>query len=232
MGTNSSNESRLYVRGDESGDTPTKKTARNLSRPGATSHYVVSFVTTRNLDALALVIENYRARLGPKARKEFHFSDMKERERKELLQEALKAQFGVCALVVEKGRILNPPYAPEDFYRHWVAETFDVHRETIIDANIVLDRTAKDKAFERKIETYLLQRLNNDLERPVINEVGFDESHRNDLLQLADVVAGSIRRAYENEYKDEKYLNIVRRRCCIKHAYEMTKKDLLPTPHR
>lgn len=70
---------------------------------------------------------------------------------------------------------------------------------TIVDAKIRIDGGG-DRAFRKQFLTYLRKELNVD-ERKVVKHCQLVDSKNNVLIQAADMVAGSVRRAHEKSDK-------------------------------
>jgi hypothetical protein len=64
------------------------------------------------------------------------------------------------------------------------------------------------KEYMRRTSTYLRKELNRDSHR--VHNIRFEDSARNDLIQLADIIAGSVNRSLQKDRNDAKeYLSIV-----------------------
>ena len=70
------------------------------------------------------------------------------------------------------------------------------------------------KDFRRQLEKYLKDRINQHKAGfPYIKKIKIQDSKKNNLLQVADMVAGSVARFYKTEKKDCKiYREIIRHR--------------------
>src|SRR4051794_8741623 len=89
-----------YAFEDESGDVPSGKKPRYIHRPGQTTHYAVALIVVNDPEPLTFAVRSHRALLRERARPEFHFSDMKENERCELLEAIACVRFEVLGLVL------------------------------------------------------------------------------------------------------------------------------------
>jgi hypothetical protein len=82
--------------------------------------------------------------------------------------------------------------------------------DSVLSASIKLDGSG-DRAFKKSFLSYLRKSLNSR-EKKVVESFRFVDSKENVLVQLADMVAGSVRRSYDKDKTDkEVYKKIIRK---------------------
>lgn len=176
---------------DESGDPGFKLTR------GSTSHFVVVtviFDTNEDAEATAKVIKQTLIDLNIKP--EFKFSNSRDYVRDAFFDKIKKCKFRVRALVVDKKRIYsqNLRENSEKFYNYFVKQLINFDELKLNNASIKIDGSG-DREFKKELHRYLRSQINTNLSF----KVKFEESHKNSLIQLADMVAGAISRSYPNE---------------------------------
>ena len=81
---------------------------------------------------------------------------------------------------------------------------------SILNAKVKIDGSG-DRTFRRSFLAYLRREL-NESERKIINQCKLVDSKSNVLIQMADMIAGTMRRSYDTDKKDGIQLkNIVKR---------------------
>lgn len=103
--------------------------------------------------------------------------------------------FAVRALVVDKARIYsdNLREDKERFYNYFVKLLLEHDNRVLEGARIKIDGSG-DREFKQELERYLRQQC----QVGKIASVKFSESHRDNLIQLADMAAGAIARSYRD----------------------------------
>ena len=182
---------------DESGDAGFK-----IAR-GSTRFFVVGMVIFQDFEeaertSKAIVEARERLRVKP----EFKFNKCSKVVRDGFFDAVRPFAFRVRALVVDKAKIYsdNLRENKERFYNYFVQMLLRHDNEALQGARVKIDGSG-DREFKRELERYLRCRL----EAGKIHSIKFAESHRDNLVQLADMVAGAIARSYRDE--DRKHAN-------------------------
>ena len=71
---------------------------------------------------------------------------------------------------------------------------------SILNAKVKIDGSG-DRVFRRNFLTYLRKQLNTG-DRKIMNHCRLVDSKSNVLIQMADMIAGTIRRSYDEDKKD------------------------------
>lgn len=182
---------------------------------GSTRFFVISLVIfDDDLEAekAALAIKELRRSLGFPDDFEFKFNKSSKSVREKFLKTVTPFSFKVRSIVMEKSRIRSEELRNDknSFYSYAIKMVLKHTNDSILDARIKIDGSG-DRAFKKNFLGYLQRELNSD-ERRVIRKCKLVDSKGNVLIQLADMIAGSIRRSYDTERSDHKiYKYIVRR---------------------
>lgn len=184
---------------DESGDAGFKTTK------GSTPYFVIVIVIFDDelvAEDVALSIKKLRRKLNKKDTFEFKFNKLDKNIRLMFLKEISKYDFRIRAIVFRKDKIYSPKFKDDknSFYSYAVKMVLKHNNNTIKNAKIRLDGLG-EREFRRSLLVYLRKELNTR-ENKVLNDLKFVDSNKNVLIQLADMIAGSIRRYYEGEKID------------------------------
>ena len=116
-------------------------------------------------------------------------------------------QFRVRAIVMDKSRIYGRELrsSKESFYRYAVKTVLKHNQGRIRNARLKIDGHG-DREFRRELRAYLSREVRaKDGDPPVIRDLKIVDSSRNVLIQLADMVAGTLRR-HADGLKDDREL--------------------------
>lgn len=190
---------------DDSGDPGFK-----LDR-GSSSHFVIACVIFNDpLDAeeAALVIKKYRRDLGWRSDREFKFNKTKKSIIKDLLRSVSSSSFSVRAICIDKSIIRSHELKnkQDSFYNYAIKEVLSKSTNLNM-ASIRLDGHS-GREYKKSAITYLRREVNTQSHK--IKKVKFVDSKTDNLIQLADLVAGSILRSTQKHKSDSSdYLNIL-----------------------
>ncbi len=177
---------------DESGDSGLKLES------GSSRFFTITMVVFEDdEDALACErrIDLLRKELGWKPDSEFHFKMNSNKIREKFLMTVASCDFYYYGVVIRKD--LHDPLIQglankDDFYQYACGLVFENAKHDLHDAAVVIDRTG-NLDFGNKLRQYLRHKMNRDSK--VIKRVNLQRSESNNLLQLADYVAGAINRS-------------------------------------
>ena len=172
---------------DESGD-PGLKTGDGSSR-----YFVVALVTFDD-DAVALAcdrrIDRLRSDLRLPSRYEFHFGKNSRKVREAFLRavQPFDFQYHLFALDKEPGKLRGISLNPNDLYQYTAGLVFENASYHLKAAIIVMDKRG-DKKFRDELFRHLRHSVRFPGGQRAIKKLKQQDSHRNNLLQLADYVA-------------------------------------------
>lgn len=176
---------------DESGD-PGFKLVR-----GSSSHFVIAMVVFHDFpeaERTSAAIQQLRERLGLKV--EFKFSKCHDGIKDAFFECVRDHAFTVRALVVDKSIIYSEGLRERKdlFYNYFVKLLLAHDNGALADARIKIDGSG-DRSFKNELNAYLRAQL----QQGQVRSIRFAESHRDNLIQLADMVSGAIFRSYRSE---------------------------------
>lgn len=184
---------------DESGD-PGLDTKR-----GASKFFTVALVVfEENEEALACDqrIQLLKKELRWEEGDEFHFKRNSDKTRKAFLEAVAPYNFFYYGIVFDK----DPKKLSSDifknkrsFYSYACGLLFESAKNRLLNTSVIVDRSGGTE-FRSELTRYLRKKMNEDGKTPIIKNVKMQSSQSNNLLQLADYIAGVIGR----EAKDEK----------------------------
>lgn len=182
---------------------------------GSSKHFVIACVIFDDiLDAeeAALKIKRLRRSLKWRDDHEFKFNKASRAIRLAFLNEVKSCKFRVRAIVADKSTIRSSELRrnKNKFYNYMIKEVLSKSDGSIIEGRIRLDGH-EDRAYKKAATTYFRQQANP--RGGVIKDMKFVNSKNDSLIQLADMVAGSILRSTQVIKTDkQEYLNIIKRR--------------------
>lgn len=188
---------------DESGDAGFK-----LGQ-GSSLYFVIALVVFENFEdaeQTAVQIKAIRQRLGLKETFEFKFNKMNDFLRLQFLEAMRDAPFRVRTIIVDKRFLTSDTLRrdKEKFYAYFVKMALQHNQATIRGAKLRVDGSG-DRAFKRAFGTYLRRELG-----AILDDCKFRDSANDDLIQLADMVAGATRRAHDETKLDGAFYDRIR----------------------
>lgn len=175
---------------DESGDTGLK------IGQGSTKFFGIFMVVFYDHDeALACEqrIKLLRRELRHEEQFEFHFHSNSDRVRAAFLRAVLPYEFFYYGIVINKEKLFGEGFKnKESFYKYACGLLFENAKDKLKEATVVIDDSGRE-LFKYQLASYLKRRINRH-DHTCIKKVKMQDSKRNDLLQLADMVAGAVNR--------------------------------------
>jgi hypothetical protein len=203
-----SSKTKQFVFIDDSGDPGFKLGL------GSSSHFVIACVIFNDpLDAeeAALTIKKFRRDLGWRQDREFKFNKTKKSITKDLLDAVCSSDFSVRAICIDKSVIRSHEMKTkqDSFYNYAIKEVLSKSTK-LSEASVKLDGHA-GRAYKKSAITYLRREVNARSKK--IAKVKFVDSKTDNLVQLADLVAGSILRSTQSDKSDKNvYLGLLTKR--------------------
>lgn len=195
---------------DDSGDAGFKL------KEGSSPFFVIAIVIFDDeleAEKTAIAIKNLKRFLKFPDDVEFKFFKSSKKVRTKFLKVVGPFKFRIRALVVEKALIHSPQLREnrQSFYSYAIKTVLKYSGTSILDARIKIDGSG-DRLFRKSFLGYLRRELNSGNKR-IIKNCKLVDSKSNVLIQMADMIAGSIRRSYDVSSTDRKiYKSII-----IKH---------------
>lgn len=184
---------------DDSGDAGFK-----LDRGSSRFFVIACVIFEDDLEVLktAVAIKELRRKLKLADYREFKFNNSTKKIRKEFIETVNQFKFIVRCIVVDKALITSYELKSkiEAFYSYTIKLVLKHNDGSILNAKIRIDGSGS-REFRKNFVTYLRKEL-NDQERIVMKNCKLVDSKSNDLIQMVDMIAGSIRRSYEDDKTD------------------------------
>lgn len=181
---------------------------------GASSHFVIAcviFDDTLEAEKTAVAIKQLRRDLKFSDNTEFKFNGSRDAVRIQFLKTISQYNFRVRSIAVDKKTVTSPELrnTADSFYNYFIKLVLQHNQGTIKEAKIRLDGHG-DRRFRRNLTKYLRKNLNNK-QLKVMQSMRLVNSKRDVLIQMADMVAGSIRKSHEDKTKKNiKYKQIIK----------------------
>ena len=195
--------SKQFVFIDDSGDPGLNKSA--------TSHFIVAAVLVvddKNYTNLLTAMNGFRAGLGFGELDELKFHKTRKEIIKRLLVFVQKFEFEAYAAVVDKTKMTALPQlgSGETLYNYVIKELL---MKLELSEPVIFVDGVTDKKHIQRTRTYLRKALKqNGVEK---SKISFVDSRKNVLIQLADIVAGSIARSFDKQKSDyNEYIKLLK----------------------
>ena len=171
-------------------------------RAGSSQYLVIAcaiFISDETAEKVANAIKQFRRERKLNEKYEFKFHSTKKSLVEKLLTIVAKYDFRASAIYIDKSKTKESFYSIDrpKLY-NWAMKELLV-RLPLKDARIRIDGRSS-KEHMRQTSTYLRKELNKDSHR--ILNIKFEDSVRNDLIQLADLIAGSVNRSLQKDRAD------------------------------
>ncbi len=181
---------------------------------GSTPYFVISMVIfDDNLEAekTAVAIKELKREIKFSDNTEFRFFKTSKNNRIKFLNSVNSFKFRIRCLVVDKSLIKSKELKDNknSFYSYFIKEVLRNNNDTILNAKIKIDGSG-DRIFRKNFLTYLKKELNSK-DKTIMKKCRMLDSRKDVLIQLADMIAGSINRFYNKDKKDHKiYKSIIK----------------------
>lgn len=181
---------------------------------GSTSHFIIAMVIFDDeleAEKTAVAIKELKREIGLNDNAEFRFFKTCQDYRVKFFKKVNKFNFRIRCLVVDKKIIYSDELKSNknSFYAYFIKETVKKSNDTILNAKIRIDGSG-DRIFRNNFFTYLRRELNSN-DKKVMKNCKMNDSKRNVLIQMADMVAGSINRAQNKDKSDSRlYKDIIK----------------------
>jgi len=189
---------------DESGDA-----GRKPGR-GSSLFFVVGLVIFNDLEEASRCDQRIgllKNELGLDPRFEFHFSDNSHRVRMAFLEAVAPYDFFYHVFVLDKNpaKLFGKGFQfKSPLYKYVCSLVFENAKPHLRRATVIVDGSG-DRAFRQQLQAYLKARMNDRGGTEIISKVRLERSSSNNLLQLADYVAGISNRHVQRKPRAEEY---------------------------
>lgn len=195
---------------DESGDPGMQ------IKEGSSTYFVMTPVLFEDRDeaeALDKRIGLLKREFGFNEKFEFHFHKLRADYRKLFLQEVAKYDFFCFGIVINKAKLTGKGFQfPDSFYKYACNLAFQNIKPHLSEAIAVIDGSGS-RIFRQQLTNYLKKRINDAKNGArYIKKVKLQDSKTNHLLQLADMICGSVARSYGDKKDANDYRQLISHR--------------------
>ncbi|MBZ1345534.1 MAG: DUF3800 domain-containing protein [Candidatus Nealsonbacteria bacterium] len=188
---------------DESGDAGLK------IKKGSSRYFVIALVSfEENEEATACDqrIELLKRELKLSQGAEFKFNKLRKDQRLKFFEAVAPYAFFYFAIIINKEKLYGDGFKiKESFYKYTCSLVFENAKPYFKEAIIVIDGSGS-REFKRQLKTYLRKKIGTS----IIKKVKIQSSHSNNLLQLADMVAGATHRSFTKKGDKEVYRKVIK----------------------
>lgn len=187
---------KVHVFIDDSGDPGFK-----LDK-GSTTYFVIAcaiFKTDEAAEKTSLLIEKYKRELNFGINEEFRFSKSSKRVRRGFFKHVANQDYIVRAIVINKHFIYSSFLREntKSLYNFAIKEVLTKSSYLLDEARVKIDGQSGRKA-KQAFFNYIRTQVNNH-EGGKIKSVKLRDSKSDNLIQLADMLAGAIRKSFDGE---------------------------------
>ena len=194
---------------DESGDP-----GLNIEA-GSSKYFIVALVAFEDHDEAAAVDERLsllRQEQRIKDNFEFHFNKLKSGHRRGFLEAVARYNFFYFAVVIDKTHLTGREFQlNESLYNYACGLIFEKAKPRLTNAIVVIDERGS-RNFKSELRRYLVARLKDDSGKCFIKKVRTQDSRKNNLVQLADMVAGAVARSFSGKKDGREYRSLIAHR--------------------
>ncbi|MBQ9029674.1 DUF3800 domain-containing protein [Candidatus Saccharibacteria bacterium] len=199
--------SKQLVFVDDSGDPGFKKGRSSSNFIMAAALFVEPEVATLMNNA----ISEYRHSLGWKDGHEFKFRTTSKKIKLGFLEVIRRYNFSIYAVYVNKADYPNVfKFSDDEKLYNWTTKEL-LAIMPLNEAKVKVDGKY-GKGYKLRVKTYIRKELNKGDARKV-KDFDVQDSKRDNLIQLADIIAGSINRSFQNDKTDSnEYIRFIKDR--------------------
>ncbi len=180
---------------------------------GSSTHLVMAmvvFAQNDHLEATSRAIKRLQEQRRFRPGDEFKFARCKDRAKIEFFREVEPFNYAIRAIVIDKRRLWATWKSEAETVKHFaMRQLLTHHYGQLADVRLVIDGQDR-RALEKPTSDALRDEVNAQTPG-TIKRVSFADSRREVMLQMADMVAGSIHRAFRNDDKRSfEYLRLIK----------------------
>lgn len=156
-------------------------------------------------------ISKYRRSLGWKDEHEFKFRKAPKKIKLRFLEIINRYHFEIYAVYINKADYPNVfQFSDDEKLYNWT--TKELLAIMPLENAMVKADGKYGKSYKRRVQTYIRQELNTkDFKR--VSDFDIKDSNKDNLIQLADIIVGSINRSFQTNKTDSgEYIRIIRKK--------------------
>ncbi len=187
---------------DESGDTGF------TDKRGTSKYFTVSLVYFEDLEESQRCyekIEELKATIN--VHTEFKFTRMPREKRVAFLKEMMNFEFYYFAVIINKQELIRQDiFTEESFYKYACSLAFTLTKPYLEKVVVIIDGSGS-REFQQSFKTYLQKHMDQK-----IRKFKVEDSKKNNLVQLADMVVGAVARSVSEKEDKIDYIKIIKPR--------------------
>ena len=169
------------------------------------------FIDSESAQLVDDAISRYRRSLGWKDSHEFKFRTAAKSIKLEFLRIVNRYNFDIYAVYVDKVKYPNM-FKLTDNNKLYNWSTKELLAIMPLEGAAVRMDGKYTKQHKLRVKTYIRRELNSG-ESKKVADFDTSDSRRDNLIQLADIIVGSINRSFQNDKTDsDEYINIIRKK--------------------
>ena len=144
---------------------------------------------------------------------EFHFNKLRPDYRQTFLKAISPYDWFYFSIVINKERLTGKGFQfPDSFYKYACSLVFENAKPYLNNAAVVIDGSGS-RQFRRQLGAYLRKRVNDPKgQQRSIRKVKLQDSEKNHLLQMADMVCGAVARSFTDKSDAQVYRKLISHR--------------------
>jgi len=168
------------------------------------------FIDSETAKLVNETIAEYRHSLGWRDGHEFKFRTTTKDIKLQFLRNVCKFPFEIYAVYLNKASHPNVfKFSDGEKLYNWATKEL-LATMPLEEAKVKIDGKY-GKQYKLRVKTYIRKELNTEVRK--VADFGVQDSKRDNLIQLADIIAGSINRALQPEKTDsEEYVHILKKK--------------------
>ncbi len=190
---------------DESGDTG-RKLLNNSSRYLVVA--VIIFQNNSDAQACDDAIHQLRRELNLRAAYEFHYADNSPRVKEAFIRKVSVHRFTYHVCIINKAADSLTDASLEygkELYKFAISKAIESAEPHLRNASVIIDESG-GKRFGRELSAHLRQNLRDKGMERSARKLAMKNSEGNNLLQLADYVAGIVNRALQGRQREMSFM--------------------------
>lgn len=145
-------------------------------------------------------ISKLRKDLSLKSDFEFHFADTSDKKKVEFFNAVSEFNFFYLTITINKSALYGDGFKYKNsFYKYACSLVFENAKAHLENATVIFDGTGSRK-FKEQLKAYLKKRI-NEKDSIKIKHVKVQDSKKNNLIQLADMVCGAVSYSIKKPHK-------------------------------
>lgn len=194
---------------DESGDTGLKTAS------GSSEYFTIAMVLFNDHDEANACDERIallRRELGLKPDYEFHFSHSSDRVRQSFFEAVRPYDFFYLGFTINKQLLYGPGFKYKgSFYKYTTRLILENAKPYLVKAIVIFDGNGS-REFRQQLKTYLKRTVNTSSGIEYIKDVKVQDSRRNNLIQMADMVCGALGMKLKKKPGADRFYRIISHR--------------------